>query len=323
MRLLRRNFLHLAAGAAALPAVSRFALAEAYPSRPVRVIVGLPAGNSPDIVARLVSQWLSERLGQPFVVENRPGAATNIGTEYVVHAQPDGYTLLLALAGNTVNGWVYKKLNFDFSRDIAPVASIGGIPIVMVINPSLPVKSAPEFIAYAKANPGKIYFGSSGNGSLPHIMGVLFEMMAGVDMVHVPYKESIFPDLLGGRLQVAFVPVPAVMGYIPAAKLRALAVTTRQRLDILPDIPAMAEFLPGYEGSGWIGIGAPRNTPADIVDTLNTAITAGLADAKFRARLTDLGVIPNPMTTAEFTKYIAVETEKWAKVVEFAHITAE
>jgi len=323
MRIPRRHFLHLAAGAAVLPTVSRVARAETYPSRPVRVIVGLPAGNSPDIVARLVSQWLSERLGQPFVVENRPGAATNIGTEYVVHAQPDGYTLLLALAGNTVNGWVYKKLNFDFNRDIAPVASIGGIPIVMVINPSLPLKSVPEFIAYAKANPGKIYFGSSGTGSLPHIMGVLFEMMAGVDMVHVPYKESLFPDLLGGRLQVAFEPVPAVMGYIPAGKLRALAVTTRQRLGILPDIPALAEFLPAYEGSGWIGIGAPRNTPADIVGTLNTAINAGLADAKFRARLTALGAIPNPMTTAEFTKYIAVETEKWVKVVEFAHITAE
>jgi tripartite-type tricarboxylate transporter receptor subunit TctC len=318
----RRRVLHLAAGAAAISAAPRVACAETYPSRPVRVIVGLPAGNSPDIVARLVCQWLSERLGQAFVVENRPGAATGIATEYVVRSAPDGYTLILALAGNTVNGWVYK-LHYDFINDIMPVASIGGIPLAMTVNPAVPAKTIPEFIAYAKANPGKINMGSSGNGSLPHIYGALFAMMAGIDMVHVPYKESVFPDLLGGQVQVAFEPVPAVLGYVRAAKLRALGVTTPQPLAVLPGVPAIAEFLPGYEGSGWLGLGAPKGTPADVVDTLNKALNAGLADEKFKARLDELGVVVSPMSPADFAKYIVSETAKWGKVVAFAHITAE
>jgi tripartite-type tricarboxylate transporter receptor subunit TctC len=322
MKLPRRQFLHLAVGAAAVSAVSGRAAAEDYPSRPVRLIVGLPAGNSPDIVARLIAQWLSQRLGQAFVVENRPGAATGIATEFVVRTPADGYTLLLALAGNAVNGWVYK-LRYDFIRDIAPVASIGGIPLAMVVNPSVPAKSVPEFIAYAKANPGKILMASSGNGSLPHILGAMFAMMAGVDLVHVPYRESVFPNLLGGQVQVAFEPVPAILGYVQSGKLRGLAVSTKRRLDVLPDLPTLDEYLPGYEATGWLGIGAPQNTPADIVDKLNAAVNAGLADPALQSRLTDLGVIPAPMTPAEFKTYIAAETAKWGKVVQFAHITAE
>jgi tripartite-type tricarboxylate transporter receptor subunit TctC len=316
----RRRFLHLAAGVAVLPTV---ALAETYPSRPVRVIVGLPPANSPDIIARLISGWLSERLGQPFVVENRPGAATNIATELVVRAAPDGYTLLLVVAGNTVNGAVFKNLNYDFSRDIAPVASIGGIPLAMAVTPSLPAKTVPEFIAYAKANPGKVTMASSGNGSVLHVAGALFEMVAGVDLLHVPYRNSMFPDLLSGQVQVVFSPVPAAIGYIQSGKLRALSVSTAQRLDVLPDVPTVAEFVPGYEASGWLGVGAPKGTPAEIVDTLNKAVAAGLADAKFKARLSDLGVVVNPMTPAEFASYIASETEKWARVVKFANIQPE
>jgi tripartite-type tricarboxylate transporter receptor subunit TctC len=297
-------------------------MADTYPSRPVRVIVGLPAGNSPDIVARLICQWLSERLGKPFIVENRPGAATGLATEVVVHSAADGYTLLLALAGNAVNGAVYK-LSYDFIRDIAPIASIGGIPLAMVVTPSLPVKSVPEFIAYAKANPGKLLMGSSGNGSLPHILGAMFAMMAGIDIVHVPYRESVFPDLLGGHIQLAFEPVPAVVGYIKAGKLRGLAVSTRQRLAVLPDLPTIDQFLPGYEATGWLGIGGPANVPQDVIDTVNNTVNAGLADPQFKARLLNLGVIPDPKTPAEFKTFIAAETEKWAKVVKFAHIKVE
>jgi tripartite-type tricarboxylate transporter receptor subunit TctC len=289
----------------------------------VRVIVGLPPANSPDIIARLISAWLSERLGQPFVVENRPGAATNIATELVVRAAADGYTLLLVVAGNTVNGSVFKNLNYDFSRDIAPVASIGGIPLAMAVTPSLPAKTVPEFIAYAKANPGKVTMASSGNGSVLHVAGALFEMMAGVDLLHVPYRNSMFPDLLSGQVQVVFSPVPAAIGYIQSGKLRALAVSTARRLDVLPDVPTVAEFVPGYEASGWLGLGAPKGTPANIIDTLNNAVTTGLADPKFKGRLSDLGVIVNPMTPAEFASYIAAETEKWAKVVKFADIRPE
>jgi tripartite-type tricarboxylate transporter receptor subunit TctC len=316
----RRRFLHLAAGAAVLP---RIALADSYPSRPVRIIVGLPPANSPDIIARLIGGWLSERLGQPFVVENRPGAATNIATELVARAAPDGYTLLLVVAGNTVNGAVFKNLTYDFIRDIAPVASIGGIPLVMAVTPSFPAKTVPEFIAYAKANPGKVTMASSGNGSVLHVAGALFEMMAGVDLLHVPYRNSMFPDLLSGQVQVVFSPVPAAIGYIQSGKLRALAVSTARRLDVLPDVPTVAEFVPGYEASGWLGVGAPQGTPAEIIDTLNKAVAAGLADQKFRARLSDLGVVVNPMTPAEFASYIASESEKWAKVVEFANIQPE
>jgi len=286
------------------------------------MIVGLPAANSPDIVARLVCRWLTERLGQSFIVENRPGAATGIAAEYVVRAAADGYTLLLVLAGNAVNGSVYK-LNYDFIRDIAPVASIGGIPLAMVVTPSLPVKTVPEFIAYAKANPGKILMGSSGNGSLPHILGAMFAMMAGVDLVHVPYRESVFPDLLGGHVQLAFEPVPAVIGYIKAGKLRALGVSTKHRLAVLPALPALDEFLPGYEATGWLGIGAPRNTPPEIVDTLSKAVNAGLADPKLKARLLELAVIADPMSPADFKTFIAAETSKWAKVVKFAHIRVQ
>jgi tripartite-type tricarboxylate transporter receptor subunit TctC len=321
MKFARRQMLQSAA-AAALSAWPRLAAAEDYPARAVRVIVGLPAGNSPDIVARVISAWLSEQLHQPFVVENRPGAATGIATEYVVNTPADGYTLLLALAGNAVNGWVYK-LRYDFIRDIAPVAPVGGIPLAMVINPSVPAKTVPEFIAYAKANPGKVNMGSSGNGSLPHILGVLFEMKAGVDLLHVPYKESVFPDLLGGQIQLAFEPVPAVIGYIRSGKLRCLAVSTKRRLPLLPDVPAMAEFLPGYEATGWIGLGTPKNTPAAVIATLNKAVNAGLADPKLQARLSALGVVPDPMSPQQFKTFIAAETAKWGDVVKFAHIKAE
>ena len=319
----RRQFLHVAAGAAAVAALPRTALAETYPSRPVRIVVGLPAGNSPDIVSRLISQMLSERLGQPFVVENRPGANTNIATELVVRAPPDGYTLLFLVAGNTINTSVYKNLNYNFDRDIAPVASIGGIPLVMVVTPGLPVKTVPEFIAYVKADPGKVYMGSSGNGSTLHVAGAMFAMMTGIELPHVPYKESIFPDLLGGQVQLAFEPVPAVLGYIQSGKLRALGVSTPRRLDVLPDVPAIAEFVPGYQANGWLGLGAPKDTPAEIVDTLNKAVNDGLADPKFRTKLNALGAVIDPMTKGDFAKFIADETQKWAKVVAFAHIAGE
>jgi tripartite-type tricarboxylate transporter receptor subunit TctC len=319
----RRRVLHLAAGAVTIPAVPPLARAETYPSRPVRVIVGLPAGNSPDIVARLVSQALSERLGQPFIVENRPGANTNIATELVVRAAGDGYTLLFVVAGNTINTSVYKNLNYNFDRDIVPVASVGGIPLAMVVTPGLPVKTVPEFIAYVKANPGKVYMGSSGTGSTLHVAGALFAMMTGIELPHVPYKESIFPDLLSGQVQLAFEPVPAVLGYIRSDKLRALGVSTPRRLDVLPDVPAIAEFVPGYQASGWLGLGAPKDTPADIVDTLNRAVNEGLADPKFRTRLNDLGAVIEPMTKGDFAKFIATETQKWAKVAQFAHISGE
>jgi tripartite-type tricarboxylate transporter receptor subunit TctC len=319
-KLPRRKFLHVAAGAVALPMLSRHALALDYPTRPVRVIVGLPAGNSPDIVARITSKWLAQKLGQPFLVENRPGANTNIATGFVLRAPADGYTLLLAVAGNAINSSVYKDLNFVFNRDIAPVASIGGAPLVMVVVPTVPAKTVPEFIAYAKANAGKVLMGSSGNGSLIHVSGALFDMMTGVDLVHVPYKESLFPDLLGGRVQVAFEPSPAVLGFIRSGQLRALAVTSKQRLAVLPDVPALNEFVPGYESIGWLGVVAPKGTPAAIIDKLNMTINAGLSDPELKGGLTDLAVIPNPMTPAEFGKFIADDTEKWAKVVKFADI---
>ena len=298
-------------------------MAETYPSRPVRLIVGLPPGNSPDIVARLIGQMLSERLGQPFVVENRPGANTNIATELVVRAPADGYTLLFVVAGNTINTSVYKNLNYNFDRDIAPVASIGGIPLVMVATPGLPVKTVPEFVAYVKANPGKVFMGSSGTGSTLHVAGALFAMMTGIELPHVPYKESIFPDLLGGQVQLAFEPAPAVLGYIQSDKLRALGVSIPRRLDVLPEVPAIAEFVPGYQSNGWLGLGAPKDTAADIVATLKKMVNEGLADPKFRTRLNDLGVVIDPMSSSDFAKFIAAETQKWAKVVEFAHITGE
>jgi tripartite-type tricarboxylate transporter receptor subunit TctC len=321
LRFARRRLLHLVAGAGSLTAFGA-ATAGAYPSRPVRMIVGLPPGNSPDIVARAVCQWLSAKLAQPVVVENRPGAATGIATEYVVRSPADGYTLLLVLAGNAVNGWVYK-LKYDFTADIVPIASIGGIPLAMVVTPSLPAKTVPEFIAYAKANPGRVLMGSSGNGSLPHILGAMFATMAGVELVHVPYKESVFPDLLGGQVQAAFEPVPAVIGFITAGKLRGLAVSTRRRIAVLPTLPAIDEFLPGYEATGWIGIGAPKNTPAAVIDTLNSAVNAGLADLQLKARLAELGVVTEAMTPAAFKNFIAAETEKWGKVVKLAKIAVQ
>ena len=285
----RRQFLHLAAFAAALPAASRTAWSEAYPTRPVRIVVGFAAGSAPDIIARLVGQWLSERLGQQFIVDNRPGAGSNIGTQAVVRAPADGYTLLMAVATNAVNATLYEKLSFDFVRDISPVATIARVPNVLVVNPSLPVKTVPEFITYAKANPGKINMASSGNGSASHVSGELFKTMAGVELVHVPYRGSFWPDLLSGQVQVMFYPIPGVIEYIRAGQLRALAVTTAARSDELPDIPTVSEFLAGYEASGWYGIVAPKHTPVDVIDRLNREINTILAEPETKAQLANLG----------------------------------
>ena len=325
MKLPRRNFLHLAAGAAALPAVSRFAWAQAYPSRPVRLIVGFAPGGGLDITARLIGQWLSERLGQPFVIENRPGAATNIATEAVVRAPPDGYTVLLVNAANALNATLYDNLNFNFIRDIAPVAGIMRVPSAMVVHPSFPAKTVPEFIAYAKANPGKINMGSAGNGSTPHVFGELFEMMTGVSMVHVPYRgiAPALTDLMAGQLQVYFGALTSSIEYIKAGRLRALAVTTAKRSAALPDLPTLGEFLPGYEASQWYGVGVPKNTPVEIVDKLNNEINAGLVDPTMRARLADLGGAVLAGSPADFGKLIADETEKWGKVIRAANIKAE
>jgi tripartite-type tricarboxylate transporter receptor subunit TctC len=321
MRLPRRQLLHLAAGAAALPAVSRIASAQAYPTRPVHMIVGFPAGNASDIIARLITQSLSDRLGQQFVVENRPGAGSVVGTEAVVRAQPDGYTLLMeVVTANAVNATVYANLNYNFIRDIAPVGSIGSGCFVMVVNPSVPAKTVPEFITYAKANPGKINMASAGNGTATQVFGELFKIMAGVDIPHVPYRGSFLSDLLGGQVQVVFGPMPQLVELIRAGKLRALAVTTASRSAILPDIPTVGEFVSGYEASAWYGVGAPKNTPAEIIDRLNKEINAALADPKIKDRLADLGVTPTPMTPVEFGKLIADETEKWGKVVQAANI---
>jgi tripartite-type tricarboxylate transporter receptor subunit TctC len=323
MKLPRRQFLHLAASAAALPAATRIARAQSYPARPVHIVVGSPAGLAPDILARLTGQWLAERLGQQFVIENRTGAGTNIGTETVLRAAPDGYTLLLSNPANAINAAVYQNLNFNFIRDSAPIASICLGPYVMTINPSLPPKTVPEFIAYAKANPGKVNTASAGNGTPPHVFGELFRMMTGIDLVHVPYRSSYVPDLLGGQVQVAFSSVLASLELIRTGKLRALAVTAGKRLDTLPDVPAMAEFVPGYDASSWYGISAPRNTPTAIVDKLNREINAVVADPAFAARLAALGNVPMSMTPAAYGGFIADETEKWAKVVKFAGIQPE
>ena len=325
MKLPRRNFLHLAAGAAALPAVSRIAMAQTYPSRPVRLIVGFPAGGGSDITARLMGQWLSERLGQTFVVENRPGAATNIATEAVVKSAPDGYTLLLFGSSSTINATFYDKLPFNLVHDIAPVASINRVPYVMEVNPSVPAKSVPEFIAYAKANPGKINMASGGSGTPAHVAGELFKMMAGINMVHVPYRGEglALPDLISGQLQALFGVMPASLGYIKAGKLRALAVTTAKRQELLPDVPTVGEFLPGYEARGWYGIVGPKATPVNIIEKLNQEINAALADPTMKTRLTDLGCAVFAGSPADFGKFIAEETEKWAKVVKFAGIKPE
>jgi tripartite-type tricarboxylate transporter receptor subunit TctC len=325
MKFPRRQFLHLAVGAAVLPAVSRFAWAQAYPSRPVRIVVGVAPGSANDILARLMGQWLSERLDQPFIIENRPGAGTNIGTETVVRAPADGYTLLLVATSSAINATLYDKLNFVFLRDIAPVASLIRQPQVLLVHPSIPAKTVPEFIAYAKANPGKISMASPGTGTSPHLAGELFKMMAGVDIVHVPYRGGApaITDMLAGQVQM-MIPVPSTsIEFIRQGTLRPLAVTTATRWGALPDIPTVAEFLSGYEVSTWFGIGAPRNTPAEIIDKLNKEINAGLADAKMRTRLDDLGGTVLPGSPAEFGKLIADETEKWEKVIKFAGIKAE
>jgi tripartite-type tricarboxylate transporter receptor subunit TctC len=325
MKLPRRQFLRLAAGAVALPALSRLASAQTYPSRPVHLIVGYAPGGGTDIAARLIGQWLSERLGQPFVIENRSGAGGNIGTETAVHAPPDGYTLLLVSLANATNATLYDKLNYNFIRDIAPVAGIIRVPNVMEVNPAVPVKTVPEFISYAKANPGKVNMASAGNGSPPHVAGELFKMMAGVNMQHVPYRGggAALADLLGGQVQVTFESTSSSIEYIRSGRLRALAVTTSTRSEALPDIPTLSDFVPGYEASSWYGIGAPKNTPADIIDKLNKEINAGLADPMIKARFADLGGMALSGSPADFGKLIAGETQKWSKVIRAANITVE
>jgi tripartite-type tricarboxylate transporter receptor subunit TctC len=321
----RRQFLHLAAGAAALPAVSRVARAQAYPTRPVRLIVVQAAGGGNDIVARLMGQWLSERLGQSFVIENRPGAGGNIGTEAVVRAPPDGYTLLLVAVANTINATLYDKLNFNFIRDIAPVGSIGSVPNVIVVHPSVPAKTVPELITYAKGNPGKLNMASGGNGTPQHVAGELFKMMTGLNITHVPYRGAApaLTDLLGGQVQIMFATMPASIEYIRAGKLRPLAITTAKRSEVLPDLPPVAEFVPGFEAGSWYGVGAPKNTPSEIIGVLNKEINAALADRKIKARLADLGSTALVGSPADFGKLIADDTEKWAKVIKFAGIKPE
>ena len=322
MKVLRRQLLHWAGGALLLPAVSRIARAQSYPARPVHLIVSVAAGGSPDIIGRLTAQWLSERLGQPFVVDNRAGAAGNIGTEFALKAAPDGYTLLLALSSNAINASLYKDLQFNFIRDAAPVASIATIPLIMEVNPSLPVKTIPEFIACAKANPGKINMASGGTGSPLHVAGEMFKMMAGVDLVHVPYRSEglALPDLLAGQVQLLFGVMPASLGYVRAGKLRALGVTTAKRQELLPDVPTVAECLPGYEANGWYGIVAPGGTPKEIIERLNITINAALADPTMKQRFVDLGCAVFAGAPADFAKFIVNETDKWAKVVAFADI---
>jgi len=318
----RRQFLQLAAGAAALPAFPHVARAQAYPTRPVRIIVGFPAGGATDILARLTGQWLSDRLGQQFIVENRAGAGGNIGTEAVVKAPPDGYTLLQIATPNGLNAALYPNLSFDFVRDIAPIIGIMRTSYAIVVHPSVPAATVPEFIAYAKANPGKINMASAGNGTPQHIFGEIFKMMAGVDLTHVPYRGGApaTTDLLGGQVQVIFSPLPESIEHIKAGKLRPLAVTTATRLDVLPNTPAVQEFLPVYEGTGWLGLGAPRNTPAEIIDRLNKEMTAGLADPKIIARISELGGTVLGGSPAVFGKIIADDVENWVKVIKFANI---
>ena len=325
MKFARRQFLQLATMAIGIPAVSRIASAEAYPTRPVRLVVGFAAGGAPDIAARLVAQWLSERLGQQFIIENRPGAGGNIATEVVVEAPADGYTLLLINLSNAVNATLYQKLKYDFIRDIAPVASISHENYGMEVHPSFPAKTVPEFISYAKANPGKLNMASPGSGTGPHMAGELFKIMAGVDMVHVPYRGSppALTDLLAGQVQMMFSPLSSSIEYVRGGKLRALAVTTAVRSEVLPDVPTVGEFVPGYQASGWFGVGAPAKTPVDIVDRLNREINAGLADPKLKARLADLGATVFVGSPSDFAKHIAAETEKWGKVVRTANIRAD
>jgi len=320
MKLARRKFLHLTAATSALPFLPRAAMAESYPTRPVRIIVTVAAGLTPDIVARLMGQWLSDRLGQQFIVENRPGASGNIGTELVVRAPADGYTLLLVTQMNAVNAALFTNLNFNFMRDIVPVAGIARSPLVLEVNPSVPAKTVPELIAYAKANPGKLTMASGGEGSPPHVAGELFKMMTGVDMLHVPYRGNMLPDLIGGQVQVYFGVIAGSIGFIRAGKLRALATTGAARSQVLPDVPTVGEFVPGYEASSWYGIGAPKAIKNDLVEKLSGEISAALADPAVKGRLADLGVELMPMTPAAFGKFLTDETEKWGKVVKVASI---
>jgi tripartite-type tricarboxylate transporter receptor subunit TctC len=324
MALHRRRFLEMAGAAAAVP-LARPALAQAYPTRPVKVVVGYAPGGPTDIAARLIGQWLSDRLGQQFVIENRPGATGNIGTEVVVNAPPDGYTLLVAATSAAINTTLFQKLSFAFHRDTAPVGAIIRVPNVLEVTPSFPARTVPEFIAFAKANPGKINFASGGNGTSQHVSGELFKMMAGVDMLHVPYRGSApaLTDLIAGHVQVMFDAVSSSISYIRGGQARALAVTTATRLNTLPDLPTVGDFVPGYEASAWFGVCAPKDTPADIIETLNREINAGLADAGMKARLADLGGTPLPGSPAEFGKLILAETEKWAKVVKFSGARAD
>jgi tripartite-type tricarboxylate transporter receptor subunit TctC len=321
----RRAFLRAATGFALVPALPRIAAAVDYPTRPVKIVIGFAPGGPADIVARLIGQSLSQQLGQPFVIENRPGAGTTIATEAVVRSPPDGYTLLWTTSADEINATLYQKLNYDFIRDIAPVASIDLLPLVMEVNPSFPAKTVPEFIAYAKANPGKINFASGGIGSSQHVAGELFDFMTGVKMVHVPYRGAALAvnDLLAGQVQVTFSPIPLSIGYIRAGRLRALAVTSAARSPVLPDVPTVGEFVPGYQAIAIDGLGAPKGTPPQIVSKLNGAVNAALADATIRARLASFGSVPNPMSAADFGRFIAAETAKWAKVVKFANIKME
>jgi tripartite-type tricarboxylate transporter receptor subunit TctC len=325
MDLPRRQFFHLAAGAFAAPAIARRAFADVYPSRPVRLVVGFTPAGGNDIIARLMGQWLTERLGQTFVIENRPGAGTNIAAEAVINSPPDGYTLFVSNLSNAINATLYEKLNFDFMRDMLPVAGIAQAPAVLVINASVPVKTVPELIAHAKANPGRINMGSAGVGSTGHLAGELFKMMAGVNLIHVPYRGNApaLTDLIAGQIEVLFPSLGSSIEYVRTGKLLALAVTGETRSDALPDLPTVAETLPGFEASSFYGIGAPRNTPADVVDVLNKAVNAGLADPKLKARLSDLGSVPLPGPPATFGKLIADETEKWGKVIRFAGIKSQ
>jgi tripartite-type tricarboxylate transporter receptor subunit TctC len=324
MKFPRRTFLHLAAGAAALPAVSCVARAQAYPARSVRLILGYAPGNAPDIVARLMGQWLSERLGQQFIIENRTGAGSNIGTEAVVRAAPDGYTLLYVTTANAVSATLFDRLNFNFIRDIAPVAGTIRVPNLVTVNPSLPVKTIAELVAYAKASPGKLNFGAPNGGTI-QLSGELFKMMSDINIVHVPYtnQTQAVTDLLGGHMQVSFDVMPTTIEFVRTGRLRALAVTTAARSPALPDIPTVNDFVSGYESSSWHGVGVPKNTPAEIVEKLNKEINAGLADSKIKTRIADLGGVPMPMTPAGFGQFIAEETEKWSKVVKFAGAKAE
>jgi tripartite-type tricarboxylate transporter receptor subunit TctC len=325
MQLQRRQFLRLAVGAAALPAVPRLARAQTYPSRPVRIVVGFSAGGPHDVLARLMGQWLSERLGQPFVIDNRPGAGSSIGTEAVVKAPPDGHTLLLVATNSAINATLYEKLNFNFIRDITPVGTIIRQPLVMLVNPVVPATTVPEFIAYAKSNPSKLNMASPGSGTAPHLTGELFKMMASVDMVHVPYRGGApaMTDLIAGQVQIMFVAPVTAIEHIKTGKLRALAVTTASRSEALPDIPTVGDFVPGYESSGWFGVGAPRATPAEIIDKLNKEINAGLSNPKIKGQLADQGGGEFASSPTAFGKLIAEETEKWAKVIKFAGLKPE